>query len=155
MRIIILILLVISGLTAVACSGEATSTPEEQTASRPTADVPATVEAGISGTREAETAVDATVEAKVAATLTTSTSTPGPTNTPAATTLSLDEYLTLCATTDIDLADDATYGDLSSELAAEADRFEALTPPTQLSERVSKKAKTCVVARRRGTGLLA
>ena len=43
-------------------------------------------------------------------------------------------YLTLCAPTDIDLADDATYGDLSSELAAEADRFEALTPPAQLSE---------------------
>ena len=152
MRIIILIVLVISGLTAVACSSEAPSTADEQTASRPTADVPATVEAGISGTREAETAVDATVEAKVAATLTTSTpiltpaatpratntplptSTPGPTNTPAATTLSLDEYLTLCATTDIDPADDATYGDLSFELSAEADRFEALTPPAQLSE---------------------
>ena len=152
MRIIILIVLVISGLTAVACTGETPSTSDEQTASRPTADVPATVEAGISGTREAETAVDATVEAKVAATLTTSTpiltpaatpratntplptSTPGPTNTPAATTLSLDEYLTLCATTDIDPADDATYGDLSFELSAEADRFEALTPPAQLSE---------------------
>ena len=134
MRIIILIVLVISGLTAVACSSEPPSTPAEQTESRPTVDVPATVEAGISGTREAETAIDATVEAKVAAALTTSTSTPGPTNTPAATTLSLDEYLTLCATTDIDLAADATYGDLSSELAAEADRFEALTPPAQLSE---------------------
>ena len=134
MRIIILIVLVISALTAVACSSEAPSTAEEQPASRPTADVPATVEAGIRSTREAETAIEATVEAKVAATLTITTSTPGPTNTPAATTLSLDEYLTLCATTDIDLADDATYGDLSSELAAEADRFEALTPPAQLSE---------------------
>ena len=134
MRIIILLVLVISGLTAVACSGEATSTADEQTASRPTADVPATVEAGIRSTREAETAVDATVEAKVAAASTTSTSAPGPTDTPAATTLPLDEYLTLCATTDIDLADDATYGALSSELAAEADRFEALTPPAQLSE---------------------
>ena len=129
MRIIILIVLVISGLTAVACSSEAPSTADTQTASRPTADVPATVEAGIRSTREAETAVDATVEAKVAAALTTSTSATGPTNTPAATTLPLDEYLTLCATTDIDLADDATYGDLSSELAAERDRFEALTPP--------------------------
>ena len=134
MRIIILILLVISGLTAVACSSEAPPPADTHTASRPTANVPATVEAGASSTREAESAIDATVEAKVAATLTTSTSTPGPTNTPAATTLSLDEYLTLCATTDIDLADDATYGDLSSELAAEADRFEALTPPAQLSE---------------------
>ena len=134
MRIIILIVLVISGLTAVACSSEAPSTEDSQAASRPTADVPATVEAGVSSTREAEAAIDATVEAKVAATLTTSTSTPGPTNTPAATTLPLDEYLTLCATTDIDLADDATYGALSSELAAEADRFEALTPPAQLSE---------------------
>ena len=92
------------------------------------------MEASISGTRQAETAVDATVEAKVAATLTTTTSTTGPTNTPAAATLPLDEYLTLCATTDIDLAEDATYGDLSSELAAEADRFEAMTPPAQLSE---------------------
>ena len=134
MRIIILIVLVISGLTAVACTSEAPSTADTQTASRPTADVPATVEAGIRSTREAETAVDATVEAKVAAALTTSTSTPGPTNTPAAATLSLDEYLTLCSTTDIDLADDATYGDLSSELAAEGDRFEALTPPARLSE---------------------
>ena len=61
MRIIILIVLVISGLTAVACSSEATSTADTQTASRPTADVPATVEAGVSGTREAETAIDATV----------------------------------------------------------------------------------------------
>ena len=134
MRIIILIVLVISGLTAVACSSEAPSPADTQTASQPTPDVPATVEAGIRSTREAETAVDATVEAKVAAALTTSTSAPGPTNTPAATTLSLDEYLTLCASTEQELADDATYGDLSSELAAEADRFEALTPPTQLSE---------------------
>ena len=154
MRIIILIVLVISGLTAVACSSEAPSTADTQTASRPTADVPATVEAGVSGTREAETAIDATVEAKVAETLTTTapiltpvpaatprptntplpTSTPGPTNTPAATTLSLDEYLTLCAPPEQDLADDATYGDLSSEIAAETDRFEALTPPAQLSE---------------------
>ena len=134
MRIIILIVLVISGLTAVACSSEAPSTADTQTASRPTADVPATVEAGIRSTREAETAVDATVEAKVAAALTTSTSATGPTNTPAATTLPLDEYLTLCASTEQELADDATYGDLSSELAAERDRFEALTPPAQLSE---------------------
>ena len=52
----------------------------------------------------------------------------------AATPLSLDEYLTLCVTTELELADDATFGDLSSELAAEADRFEALTPPAQLSE---------------------
>ena len=78
MRIIILIVLVISGLTAVACSSEPPSTPTEQTESRPTADVPATVEAGIRGTREAETAIDATVEAKVAAALPTSTSTPAP-----------------------------------------------------------------------------
>ena len=134
MRIIILIVLVISALTAVACSSEVPSTAEEQPASRPTADVPATVEAGIRSTREAETAVEATVEAKVAATLTITTSTPGPTNTPAATTLSLDEYLTLCATTEQELADDATYGDLSSLLAAEADRFEALTPLAQLAE---------------------
>ena len=134
MRIIIMILLVICGLTAVACSSDATSTPDQQTGSRPTADVPATVEAGVSSTREAETAIDATVEAKVAAALTTSTSAPGATNTPAATTLSLDEYLTLCASTEQELADDATYGDLSSLLAAEADRFEALTPPAQLSE---------------------
>ena len=82
MRIIILIVLVISGLTAVACSSEAPSTVDEQTASRPTADVPATVEAGIRSTREAETAIDATVEAKVAAALTNATATPYPTPTP-------------------------------------------------------------------------
>ena len=82
MRIIILVLLVISGLTAAACTGEAPSPADTQTASRPTVDVPATVEAGVSGTREAETAIDATVEAKVAAALTTTTSIPGPTNTP-------------------------------------------------------------------------
>ena len=43
-------------------------------------------------------------------------------------------YLTLCATTEQELADDATFGELSSVLAAEADRLEALTPPAQLSE---------------------
>ena len=90
MRIIILIVLVIFGLTAVACTSEAPSPADTQTASPPTPDVPATVEAGVRGTREAETAIDATVEAKVAAILTTSapsptpmlTATPRPTNTP-------------------------------------------------------------------------
>ena len=90
MRIIILIVLVISGLTAIACTSEAPSTADTQTASQPTPDVPTTVEAGIRGTREAETAIDATVEAKVAATLTNSTpihtpmpaATPRPTNAP-------------------------------------------------------------------------
>ena len=62
----------------------------------------------------------------------TRTSTPGPTPEPA--TFSLNVYLTLCAPRDLGLADDLTYGDFSSELAAEADRFEALTPPAQLSE---------------------
>ena len=64
----------------------------------------------------------------------TATPTSAPTPAPAAATLSLDEYLTLCAPPDSELGDDATYGDLSSELAAEADRLEALTPPVQLSE---------------------
>ena len=134
MRIIILIVLVISGPTAIACTSEAPFPSDTQSASQPTADVPATVEAGVSGTREAETAIDATVEAKVAAAFTTSTSTPGSTNTPAAATLSLDEFLTLCAPPEQELADDATYGDLSSLFAAELDRREALTPPAQLSE---------------------
>ena len=62
------------------------------------------------------------------------TNTPTPEPTPATATLPLGVYLTLCAPTDIDLADDATYGDLSSVLAAQADRLEALTPPAQLSE---------------------
>ena len=62
------------------------------------------------------------------------TNTPTPVPTPATATLPLGVYLTLCATTEQELADDATFGDLSSELAAEADRFEALTPPVQLSE---------------------
>ena len=52
----------------------------------------------------------------------------------AAATLSLDVYLTLCATTEQELADDATFGDFSSLFAPEADRLEALTPPAQLSE---------------------
>ncbi len=62
------------------------------------------------------------------------TNTPTPEPTPATVTLPLGVYLTLCAPTDIDLADDATYGDLSSVLAAQTDRLEALTPPAQLSE---------------------
>ena len=62
------------------------------------------------------------------------THTPTPVPTPAAATLSLDEYLTLCATTEEELADDATFGDISSLIAAEADRLEGVTPPVQLSE---------------------
>ena len=62
------------------------------------------------------------------------TPTPEPTPTPAAATLSLGVYLTLCAPTEEELADDTTYGDFSSLIRAEADRFEALTPPAQLSE---------------------
>ena len=62
------------------------------------------------------------------------THTPTPVPTPAAMTLSLGEYLTHCAPTEQELADDFTFGDLSSQLAAEADSLEALTPPAQLSE---------------------
>ena len=58
----------------------------------------------------------------------------GCTGAPEPTPLSLDEYLTLCATTEQELADDATFGDFSSLFAAEADTLEALTPPAQLSE---------------------
>ena len=58
----------------------------------------------------------------------------GCTDAPEPTPISLDEYLTLCATTEQELADDATFGDFSSLFAAEADRLEALTPPAQLSE---------------------
>ena len=47
---------------------------------------------------------------------------------------SFDVYLTLCASTEEELADDATFGDYSSLIRAEADRLEALTPPAQLSE---------------------
>ena len=66
----------------------------------------------------------------------TGTAQPGvtPAPTPATAALTLGVYLTLCAPRDLGLADDLTYGDFSSELAAEADRFEALTPPAQLSE---------------------
>ena len=53
---------------------------------------------------------------------------------PEQTPLSLDEYLSRCATTDVELADDATFGDYSSLIAAQADRLDALTPPAQLSE---------------------
>ena len=78
MRIVILIVLVVFGLSTVACTSEAPSPADTQTASPATPDVPATVEAGISGTREAETAIDATVEATVAETLATSAPTPTP-----------------------------------------------------------------------------
>ena len=70
MKTVILIVLVIFGLTAVACSREAPSPTDTQTASSPTPDIPATVEASIISTREAETAIEATVEARVAAALT-------------------------------------------------------------------------------------
>ena len=79
MRIVILIVLVIFGLAAVACTSEAPSPADTQTVSPPTPDIPATVEAGISGTREAGTAIDATVQATVTATLATSAPTPTPT----------------------------------------------------------------------------
>ena len=62
------------------------------------------------------------------------THTPTPEPTPATSTLPLGVYLTLCATTEQELADDATFGDFSSLFAAEADILEALTPPAQLSE---------------------
>ena len=78
MRIVILIVLVIFGLAAVACTSEAPSPADTQTASPPTPDIPATVEASILSTREAETGIDATVKATVAATLATSTPTPAP-----------------------------------------------------------------------------
>ena len=58
----------------------------------------------------------------------------GCSGTPEPTPLSLDEYLMFCTTTDVELADDATFGDFSSLIAAEADRLDALTPPAQLSE---------------------
>ena len=64
----------------------------------------------------------------------TPTMAPTHTPTPAAMPLSLNEYLTHCAPTEQELADDATFGDFSSLFAAEADKLEALTPPAQLSE---------------------
>ena len=62
------------------------------------------------------------------------TPTPTPEPTPTTATLPLGVYLTLCAPTEQDLADDATFGDFSSVLGAELDRLEALTPPAELSE---------------------
>ena len=55
-------------------------------------------------------------------------------STPEPTPLSLDEYLSLCAPTDEELADDATFGEFSSLFAEELDKLEGLTPPAQLSE---------------------
>ena len=78
MRIVILVVLAIFGLAAVACTSETPSPVDTQTASPPTPDVPATVEAGVIATREAETAIDATVEATVAAALTAPTPTTAP-----------------------------------------------------------------------------
>ena len=66
----------------------------------------------------------------------TGTAQPGvtPAPTPAGAALTLGVYLTLCAPTEQDLADDATFGDFSSVLGAELDRLEPLTPPAELSE---------------------
>ena len=55
-------------------------------------------------------------------------------STPEPTPLSLDEYLSLCAPPDEELADDATFGEFSSLFAEELDKLEGLTPPAQLSE---------------------
>ena len=154
MRTAILILLVISGLTAVACSSEPPSTPDQQTESRPTTDLRRTVEASVRSTREVEIALEATVEARVAAALANPTPAvtvvpaatlaptkvlvgspnPGPTNDTATTALSLEMYLTVCAPPESGFSDDTTYGELSSEFAAEADRLETLVPPPLLAE---------------------
>ena len=58
----------------------------------------------------------------------------GCSGTPEPTPLSLDEYLTLCATKGQELADDTTFGEFSSLFAEELDKLEGLTPPAQLSE---------------------
>ena len=144
MRIIILIVLVISGLTAVACSSEAPSPSDMQTASSPTPDVPATVEASILSTREAATGIDATVEATVAATLTTSAPTPMPTATPTAipkpeataSTVSFEEYLSVCEVLggDDNLEEDVTNKEFSGAFAELLAGFEAVIPPAEVSE---------------------
>ena len=62
------------------------------------------------------------------------THTPTPVPTPAAATLSLDEYLTYCAPSEQELADDATYGDVSVLAAELIQRLEAMVPPADLVE---------------------
>ena len=62
------------------------------------------------------------------------TNTPTPEPTPAAATLSLDEYLTYCAPSEQELADDATYGDVSVLAAELIQRLEAMVPPADLVE---------------------
>ena len=62
------------------------------------------------------------------------TNTPTPEPTPAAATLSLYEYLTQCAPTEQELADDATYGDVSVLAAELIQRLEAMVPPADLVE---------------------
>ena len=144
MRTAILIVLVIFSLAVVACSSEAPSPADTQTASSPTPDVPATVEAGLRSTREAETAVDATVEAKVAATLTTSAPTPMPTATPTATlkpeatvpTVSFEEYLSACEVLggDDNLEEDVTNKEFSGAFAELLAGLEAVIPPAEVAE---------------------
>ena len=144
MRTAILIVLAIFCLAVVACSSEAPAPADTQTASSPTPDVPATVEAGLRSTREAETAVDATVEAKVAATLTTSAPTPMPTATPTATpkpeatvpTVSFEEYLSVCEVLggDDNLEEDATNKEFSGALAELLAGIEAVIPPAEVAE---------------------
>ena len=72
LRIAIPLILAIVALAA-ACTGGETEPSIMPTASGPTPDVPATVEAGVRGTQEVEAGLDATVQARVAATLTTAT----------------------------------------------------------------------------------
>ena len=122
-RLIALSLLV-AMLAAVlaACGGG--SEPEEPTTSA-TAQPPATAAASTAATSTPAPAAP-TPTPTVAPTTTPSTY-------PAPDALSLDEYLAQCAPPDIELADDATWGDFSTLITEEADRLEGLTPPSELS----------------------
>ena len=116
--------MVIFGIAAVACTSEAPSPADNQTASQPTPDIPATVEASILSTREAEAAIDATVEAKVAAALTAfaptpapmTIATPRPTNTP-------NPTATPRPTPTVAIVDDQG-GSVASERALQRERVE-------------------------------
>ena len=122
MRAAILIVLVIFGLAAVACSSEAPSPSDTQTASSPTPDIPATVEAGLRGTREAETGIDAIPKPE-----------------PTASTVSFEEYLSVCEVLgdnddlDANVKED-TNKEISGIFAELLAGFEAVIPPAEVAE---------------------
>ena len=84
MKVAGLLLVAVAILSLITCTSRQNEPPTQLQVLQPTPDFPATVEASVGSTLEAEAAIEATVQAKVATFLTTSqsTATPWPTTTP-------------------------------------------------------------------------